>query len=85
MNSVSILYVDDDKAILNMVERYLTREGYTVEIIDSGRKALDLLKNKHFDIVFSDFKMPEFDGIQLLKAIKEYRPDTEQWKRPLKP
>jgi DNA-binding NtrC family response regulator len=77
MNSVNILYVDDDKAILNMVERYLTREGYTVEIIDSGRKALDLLKDKHFDIVFSDFKMPEFDGIELLTAIKEYRPETE--------
>ena len=77
MNSVNILYVDDDKAILNMVERYLTREGYTVEIIDNGRKALDLLKNKHFDIVFSDFKMPEFDGIELLTAIKEYRPETE--------
>ena len=77
MNSVSILYVDDDKAILNMVERYLTREGYTVQIIDSGRKALHLLKDKHFDIVFSDFKMPEFDGIELLSAIKEVRPETE--------
>ncbi len=77
MNSVDILFVDDDKAILSMVERYLTREGYPVQLIDSGRKALELLKKKHFDIVFTDFKMPEFDGIELLSAIKEYRPETE--------
>ncbi len=77
MNSVNILFVDDDRAILNMVERYLTREGYPVQLIDSGRKALELLKKQHFDIVFTDFKMPEFDGIELLSAIKEYRPETE--------
>lgn len=77
MNNCNILYVDDDKAILSMVERFLTREGYSVELIDSGRKALEILKKKNFDIVFTDFKMPEFDGIELLSAIKEYRPETE--------
>ncbi len=77
MNSCNILYVDDDKAILSMVDRFLTREGYSVELIDSGRKALEILKKRNFDIVFTDFKMPEFDGIELLSAIKEYRPETE--------
>jgi DNA-binding NtrC family response regulator len=77
MNSCNILYVDDDKAILSLVNRFLTREGYSVELIDNGRKALEILKKRNFDVVFTDFKMPEFDGIELLSAIKEYRPETE--------
>jgi DNA-binding NtrC family response regulator len=77
MENYEILFVDDDKVILNMVETYLTREGYQVRVADSGIKALDLLKNKNFDIVFTDFKMPELDGLELLSTIKEYRPETE--------
>lgn len=77
MRECGILFVDDDKAILDLVNRYLTREGYAVDLADSGRKALGLLKKKNFDIVFTDFKMPEIDGIELLSAIKDRRPDTE--------
>ncbi|MDP4980269.1 MAG: sigma-54 dependent transcriptional regulator [Desulfobacterales bacterium] len=77
MKDYGILFVDDDKAILDLVNRYLSREGYAVSLADSGRKALHMLKEKDFDIIFTDFKMPEIDGIELLSAIKEYRPDTE--------
>jgi DNA-binding NtrC family response regulator len=77
MKNFEILFVDDDKAILNMVDKYLTGEGYKVRLANSAMKALDLLKQKNFDIVFTDFKMPEMDGLELLSAIKEYRPDTE--------
>ncbi|MEJ2058387.1 MAG: response regulator, partial [Desulfofustis sp.] len=77
MKDYGILFVDDDKAILDLVNRYLTREGYAVSLADSGRKALQMLKEKDFDIIFTDFKMPEIDGIELLSAIKEYRPETE--------
>ena len=77
MKNFEILFVDDDKAILKMVDKYLTGEGYNVRLADSAIKALDLLKHKNFDIVFTDFKMPEMDGLELLSAIKEYRPHTE--------
>ena len=77
MKDYGILFVDDDNAILDLVNRYLTREGYAVSLADSGRKALHMLKEKDFDIIFTDFKMPEIDGIELLSAIKEYRPETE--------
>lgn len=72
-----ILFVDDDEVILDMVGRYLKREGYQVRLVNSGLKALELLQEKKFDVVFTDFKMPEIDGLELLTAIKEYRPDTE--------
>lgn len=77
MKAYEILFVDDDKVILDMAERYLSREGYTVSLANSGLKAMELLKEKNFDIVFTDFKMPEISGIELLSAIKEYRPETE--------
>jgi len=77
MGDYEILFVDDDEVILDMVGRYLKREGYRVSLVNSGLKALDLLQQKNFDVVFTDFKMPEIDGIELLAAIKEYRPDTE--------
>ncbi len=77
MNDFKILFVDDDKDILFIVERYLSRQGYNISVIDNGIDALGLVKQKDFDVVFTDFKMPEFDGLELLAAIKEYRPETE--------
>ncbi len=77
MDDFEILFVDDDTTILNMVEEYLTAFDYRVSIVDSGLKALELIKDKDFDVVFTDFKMPDIDGLELLAMIKEYRPATE--------
>ena len=77
MEDYKILFVDDDSAILNIVDKYLTRQGYKVSLAESGDEALQLLKDKNFDIVFTDFKMPGLDGIELLARIKEYSPEIE--------
>jgi DNA-binding NtrC family response regulator len=77
MRDYEILFVDDDTVILDMVDRYLKREGYRINLAKDAQSALHLLKSKSIDIVFTDFKMPEMNGIELLSAIKEYRPDTE--------
>ena len=77
MKDFEILFVDDDRTILSLVEEYLTAFDYRVSVVDNGLKALDLIKEKDFDIVFTDFKMPDIDGLELLAVIKEYRPATE--------
>jgi len=77
MDDFEILFVDDDKTILSMVEEYLAAFDYRVSVVDSGLKALELIKDKDFDVVFTDFKMPDIDGLELLAMIKEYRPQTE--------
>jgi DNA-binding NtrC family response regulator len=77
MEDFKILFVDDDSAIRNIVDKYLSRAGYNVFLADSGVEALKLLKDKKFDIVFTDFKMPGIDGIELLARIKEYSPEIE--------
>jgi DNA-binding NtrC family response regulator len=77
MDDFEILFVDDDQTILNLVEEYLAAFDYRVSVVDSGLKALELIKDQDFDVVFTDFKMPDINGLELLAMIKEYRPATE--------
>ncbi len=77
MSTSRILFVDDDKDILMMVEQYLQMQGYDITTINSGLKALDLVKDQDIDIIFTDYKMPEFNGLELLAAVKRYKPDIE--------
>ena len=77
MKDFEILFVDDDRTILSLVEEYLTAFDYRITAVNNGLKALELIKEKDFDVVFTDFKMPDIDGLELLAVIKEYRPATE--------
>ena len=77
MNVADILFVDDDRAILEIVREYLAEIGYRVDVVDNGLAALERIKDKPYHIVFTDIKMPDIDGLELLSAIKEYRPETE--------
>lgn len=76
-SDADILFVDDDRAILELVREYLTEVGYRVEVVDNGMQALERIKAQPYAIVFTDIKMPDIDGLDLLSAIKEYRPETE--------
>lgn len=77
MEKYKILFVDDDSAIRSIVDKYLSKAGYKVSLAESGVEALKLLKDSKFDIVFTDFKMPGINGIELLSRIKEYSPEIE--------
>jgi DNA-binding NtrC family response regulator len=77
MKDCQILFVDDDKDILAMVSQFLSMQGYHIETVDNGLDALGMVKEKEIDIVFTDYKMPEFSGLELLAAIKKYKPETE--------
>jgi DNA-binding NtrC family response regulator len=77
MDIADILFVDDDRAILEIVREYLAEIGYHVDVVDNGLAALGRIKEKPYHIVFTDIKMPDIDGLELLSAIKEYRPETE--------
>jgi two-component system response regulator AtoC len=73
MENKKILIIDDEESMRHMLTLILKREGYTVMATDRGSEALRLLENDHFDFILSDVIMPEMDGIQLLRAIKEKR------------
>jgi DNA-binding NtrC family response regulator len=76
MDDFHILYVDDDPEILALVQKYLSSHGYRVQVADSGETALTRMRNGHYDLVFTDYKMPRMDGLELLSYIKRNAPDT---------
>ena len=75
--TAEVLFVDDEEEIRLTVEEYLSRHGYAVTSVDNGLTALELVKERNFDVVLTDLKMPKFSGLELLKGIKEHKPDLE--------
>ena len=66
-----ILCVDDEPNVLRSYKRALRNEGYEVLFANNGQEALSIVKNSPVDIVISDFRMPEMNGIELLQEIRK--------------
>lgn len=73
--SVSVLVVDDEEMMRQLLKKILEREGYMVQEADSVADARNILSSKDFDVVVSDIKMPGEDGYVLLKHVKENYPN----------
>ena len=71
-----ILVVDDEPVVVKSCERILTPEGYAVESASNGNEAIGKLGKDSFDLVITDLKMPDIDGIELIRWIRNSRPDT---------
>lgn len=69
-----ILVVDDDQISREYVYEALKQSGYDVVMAENGLKALEEVKNKEFDLVITDMKMPGMDGIQFMEAAKGIAP-----------
>ena len=70
MMSRRILVVDDEQSMRDTLQIMLEQEGYTVDSASGGVKALKMCEQRTYDLVITDLKMPEFDGINLVEAIK---------------
>ena len=73
----SVLIIDDEEIIRAGCERILRPEGYEVKAAKSGSEGIRALESSSFDLVVTDLKMPDIDGIEVLVKIKEKWPDTE--------
>lgn len=73
-----ILFVDDEARILEGIRRtmYSERHHWDMEFAVGGAAALQALEKRHFDVVVSDMRMPEMDGITLLRNVRDLFPDT---------
>lgn len=71
----SILLVDDDEGVCHSFSRLLEKRGYRVDSLKSAIDAIKSLKKSQYDILLTDLKMPEMDGIELLKEARKIDPD----------
>ncbi len=74
MAEPKILIVDDELVVIKSAERVLKGEGYSVEGALGGREAIMKIGQENYDLVFTDLKMPEVDGITLIRWIKKMKP-----------
>ena len=72
----NVLVIDDDKHIRDACRQILVKDHYDVTEAEDGLQGLEFLKNKVYDIVILDLKMPGISGMSVLKKIKENYPDT---------
>ena len=73
----NILIIDDDVDICNLLDRFLSKHGYAVKTAYNPVTAMGLIKNSHFDLVLSDFRLGSTDGRDILTAVKEKDPGTQ--------
>ena len=70
-----LLIIDDERGIRNTLREILADEGHEVDVAENGKQGLEMAHAKAYDLIFSDIKMPEMDGMEVLKALKEPTPD----------
>lgn len=71
MQSASILVVDDDKEIADLVEIHLVSDGYTVFKAYNAKEGLEIFKNEDIQLMILDIMMPEIDGLEMCNIVRE--------------
>ncbi len=75
MEKNKVLVIDDEAIVRVSCQRVLTPEGFNVVVVPSGSEAIERLENENFDLVLTDLKMPDMDGLEVLKTIKSRWPE----------
>ena len=71
-----ILIAEDDAELRQLFSRVLTKNGYNVKGVSNGREALDCMENDFFDLIISDIMMPEVDGYEFVRLLRECNDKT---------
>ncbi|HNJ88464.1 MAG TPA: sigma-54 dependent transcriptional regulator [Chitinophagales bacterium] len=72
----TVLIIDDDPTFCLMLKSFLTKKDFATETAFSGAEALNQVRKQDFDVVLSDFRLPDTDGLELLENIREIKPGT---------
>jgi CheY-like chemotaxis protein/anti-sigma regulatory factor (Ser/Thr protein kinase) len=72
----NILLIDDDESILRLLSKILIAEGHEVTTVMSGSEAIELFRDKQFNLVITDMYMPELDGLDVIRNLKDINLNT---------
>src|SRR6266700_6304800 len=73
----NLLIVDDELGMRQFLTHLFQRDGHGVRVAENGRQALEALRQEPADLIISDIKMPDMNGIELLRAARELLPEVE--------
>lgn len=76
--SKNILFVDDELSILKSIRRLFLKSGYNIFLANSAKEGLEIIRTSNIDVVVSDVKMPEVDGLAFLRQVKENYPGIDR-------
>ncbi|USD31250.1 MULTISPECIES: response regulator [Vibrio] len=76
VSDVSILVAEDNKANQLVISEMFKRMGIAMDIAENGRRALEMVEQYHYDLIFMDISMPELDGMETCKAIRSMTDET---------
>jgi DNA-binding NtrC family response regulator len=77
MERARVLIVEDEQAQRTLLEGLLKREGHPVRVAGTGEEAMKVFRNEAIDVVLLDFRLPDSDGLTLLKWFKEANPEAD--------
>jgi DNA-binding response OmpR family regulator len=72
----TILVVDDDKSILRTFSRILQKNGYEIDVAETGKEAMQKADSRHYDLALVDIRLPDMDGTDLLAQMKKQLQNT---------
>lgn len=73
---MKILIIDDERSIRNSLKEILSEEGHIVDVAEDGLAGVKLATSSHYDVIFSDIKMPQMDGVEVLAKLVSEGLDT---------
>jgi DNA-binding NtrC family response regulator len=68
-NKCRLLIIEDDAALAALLEEYLSISNYSLQVINDGNSAIELLNREHFDLVLSDIRLPGASGLSILQKV----------------
>jgi len=74
MANPSILVVDDELLIRDLLYDFFSSQGWDISVAENGEKALEIIRSKKIDLVLTDIKMPEMDGLTLASLVNQSHP-----------
>lgn len=72
MMAKNILIIDDEELVVESLDKLLKKEGYGVVLAENHKEALAKVKDMDFDLIVSDIRMPEINGVEIIQEIRRF-------------